>query len=74
MKELLIWVLAIAIGVLWYDDNSKRTALEQVQQQVDSVTAERDQLRSQMNTQQPPGTPDWFEQRLSERPTALDHH
>jgi len=78
MKDLAIWILLIALGILWFDDNSKRAAIEQLQQQVDtlqSVTAERDQLKSQLDrlSAVPAATPSWFQQRVNERPTELNH-
>jgi hypothetical protein len=73
MKDLLIWVLVIAVGVLWYDDTSKRSSLDQAQAQVDSLTAEVTQIKSHPPAPASSPKTDWFQQRLSERPTELDH-
>lgn len=67
MKVLLIFVLLVAIGLLWMDDRSQRAAVEQAQQQVQQLTTERDQL-SQRITAAPSPKPDWFQQRLEEAP------
>jgi len=57
MKALLVIIMLGAIGILWFDDNSKRSDLQQAQaaadtaaQQVQQLTAQVTQLQAQLNT------------------------
>jgi multidrug resistance efflux pump len=86
MKTLLILIMLAALVLLYLDDKSKRAALDQAQaqldaqssmpQQIQSLTAERDQLKVALarltgNPNSTTSNPSWFQQRLNE-PSALN--
>ena len=80
MKTILIVVLLGVIYILYLDDHSKRAALDQAQEQIDSqsnmaqqvqsLTAERDRLTMQLNRTSNSGS--WFQQRLNAAPILLN--
>ena len=63
MKELLLFVMLVALCALWYDDKAQRAALEHVQQrvQVEEITSPEYQASH-------PTVPQWFQDRLHEPP------
>jgi len=63
MKELLLFVMLVALCALWYDDRAQREALEHVQQrvQVEEITPPQNQASHST-------VPQWFQERLHEPP------
>lgn len=78
MQLIIVLILFVAAGALWFDDNSKRTQLDAAQQQVQQLGDQVQQLNQQLSqanstiaslSHSPaPATANWFQQRSQEKP------
>ena len=81
MKTLLTLMMLGVIGILWFDNHSKRAALDQAEEQIESqlnmseqvqaLTVERDQLRLQI-ARMTNAPSSWYQERVNQKTTALD--